>query len=750
MALSVVSCFSSSNLALADSTGAPAAIDKPDSVLNKPKREFSITAAVPNHPRQVVKFGKHFILFDESGMAPANTPYGYGLYSDDTRYLSTWNVKINGAPLTLLSANTDDGYAARYTYANGESGKTVGDVPGQIALVERQTLIDDCFREHYKVTNYDVAPRTFMLEIDFAADFADMFEVRGSKRAKRGDEAEPLINPLGQEVMLSYRGLDNQEMKTFIGFSQAPLMLTGDSAKFQVVLQPHQSWEVDTAVATNSNEPKVKLFDPSISFADRKKIADDAYAKWRQEGASIVTDNETFNRWLEKSNRDLYILRQPTPRGECIAAGVPWFSVAFGRDQEITALETLPFRPQLARLVLNVLSAYQGTTDNKLQEEHPGRIMHELRLGEMARLKEIPFIPYYGTVDATPLYVVLMDRYLRATNDVDFVKAHWQNVQSALGYLESQAQGGYLRYGGEPGAALANQGWKDSGDSIMYENGEMPKPPIALCEAQGYLYSAYLSAAHIAQRLNQADDSTKWQANAEALKGKFQKDFWSEKLGYVDLALDGNGAPCEVVSSNPGHLLSTGILNPEQEARVADRIMQDDMYSGWGVRTLSTKAVRYNPFSYHDGSVWPHDNAIVAYGLSAADRTDSACRILDSMFKVAECQPNLRLPELFCGFPSTFAEKPLWYPVSCAPQAWAAGSPFLMLQAALGLTIDEHSVRVHNPHLPDSVNRLELHNLPVADGRADIILRRENGHTLCEITPSSGITADVKLDQASQ
>ncbi|HEY9717309.1 MAG TPA: amylo-alpha-1,6-glucosidase, partial [Trichormus sp.] len=344
----------------------------------------------------------------------------------------------------------------------------------------------------------------------------------------------------------------------------------------------------------------------------------------------------------------------------------------------------------------------------------------------------------------TPLWVVLLGHYVQTTDDLEFARTHWHNVKSALSYLDEHIKAtGYLSYGGKPGAALSNQGWKDSYDSVMYHDGKLATAPIAICEAQGYVYAAWRSAAQLAQRLGKDDEAKALTAKADDFQSRFQKDFWNEKLCFIALALDGKGKQCDVVASNPGHLLFTGILTPSQESAVADRLVQSDMFSGWGIRTLCSQESAYNPLSYHDGSVWPHDNAIIAGGLgnSRLMHTDYANKVLSSLLAVAQREPDWRLPELFCGFPRDYSDKPVSYPVSCSPQAWAAGSVFLALQGALGLSVDaqQGAVHVNNPCLPDGVSRLEIGHLRAGKNGFKLVFTRSHNGVESDVQPENEV-----------
>lgn len=703
--------------------------------------ENTIKAAILNHPRLILKNGAYFLVLDEAGLMPAGTAFGYGLYKDDTRYLSSFDISLNGASPVLLSASTDAGYAGRFIYGNA-ADKVSGAAEQQIML-QRDIVIRDGVSEKITLTNFGNQPVSVKAAIEFSSDFADMFEVRGMGRKRRG-HLQALEQKLKNGVDISYMGLDNKPMRTRLLFNEVPFSIKNDRVEFQYNLNGQQSKTIDMSLTTAFDAPLVEP-KKNISFDEEKQLADSDYSKWRRKTATVTTGNTEFNKLVDRSVRDIYILRQQTPRGNCIAAGTPWFAVAFGRDQEITAMETMMFFPDLAKDVINVLAAYQGSKSDDFTEEKPGRIMHELRLGEMARLREIAFVPYYGTVDATPLFLVLLARYYQQTGDLEFVRKHWPKVESALGYLDSELSTGYLRYGGKAGAALSNQGWKDSGDSVMYGDGKLAKAPIALCEVQGYLYFAWSQIAHLATLLGHKERGAELSAKANKLQDNFRKDFWMKDKNCVALALDGDGRQCDVISSNMGHLLSTNILDQAQANAVADALLKEDMFCHWGVRTLSSKEAAYNPMSYHNGSVWPHDNAMAIEGLCRIGRADDARLIISGLFDTAKYRPDMRLPELFCGFSRTFSERPVWYPVSCAPQAWAAGSVFQMLSGCLGLVPDaaSHTLSVVRPALPPWMGPVDVSGLHVGDDVCDLHFELVDDKTKCRVVSKS---EDLKID----
>lgn len=693
-----------------------------------------VAATDIDRARFVIKHGRYFLVVDNAGTAPADNAMGAGLYADDTRFLSTWQMQLNGQKPVLLYANTEEGFAARYLYSNRGEQSTSYDgertaqgenqakpLQEQRFLIERQVVILDGLFEEYRVTNFDVdaKSRRFKLSFDMSADFADMFEVRGSVRKQRGQPLPSLSRVESDgtySLTLAYLGLDKVLRTTTLKFQAAsgekPLYgyFTGDTLTLEFDLPSQRSTTFTCRVSTTGGataRPELEAATMALSFPQVKSAAVQRYQNWRKDKqrARIVSDNGLFNEYLERSYKDLYMLLQPAPlsgdwqsnnRGEtalgtCMAAGLPWFAVAFGRDQIITALETLPFMSDIAKNVLDFLFAHLGKVESAFTEERPGRVMHELRLGEMANLREHPFVPYFGTVDASPLLLTLLGRYVDFTGDIDFARRHWTSVKSLLSYLDKESASGYLVYGGKDGAALSNQGWKDSGDSVMYADGSMARAPIALCEVQGYLFQSWQVAAKLAESMGEKRLAGSLRAKARRLAQRFRKDFWMKDKGFVALALDGQGRQCDVVSSNAAHVLATDILSARQKRKVAQRLMSEEMFSGWGLRTLSSQESAYNPLSYHNGTIWPHDNALAAWGLAAAGDKQGAQKILAAMFDVACGQSDMRLPELFAGFArhqemSAGSDKaPVRYPVSCSPQAWAAGAVFMMLAASLDI-----------------------------------------------------------------
>ncbi|WP_296596195.1 amylo-alpha-1,6-glucosidase [Phenylobacterium sp.] len=648
-----------------------------------------------------------------------------GLFHDDTRILSRWEVTLGDRSPTLLSGavSQDNVYFTSHGLNRAipvPSGPVAP--PGVVHLERKRFLWNERLYERIRLTNYSPNAMELPLVLRFAADFRDMFEVRGAIRPARGRLAPPEIG--AQEVRFGYEGLDGVPRASIVGFSAAPDALTADEARFNVLLQTDARWEVYVEVCgTQEEAPGRERFRAAAArarFAMRER---------RRRGARLSTNGRLFNGWIDKSRADLALLTTPMRTGPYPYAGIPWFSTAFGRDGIITAWQILWFEPGLAKGVLSYLAEHQAQETSAFRDSDPGKIMHETRRGEMSALGEVPFGRYYGGVDTTPLFVALAGAYAARTGDYAQLDRWWPALEKAAGWIVAKAAQhplGLISYARAMDGGLTNQGWKDSGDSIFHLDGRFPEGPVALVEVQGYAYAAYRTMAELTARRGDSSAAERWSGRAAALRKVVEERFWMPEEGFYGIALDGQGELCRVVASNPGHLLFTGLPRADRAQKVAQRLFSSDFFSGWGLRTLADGEPRFNPMSYHNGSIWPHDTALAALGLSYYGERAGVVKLTAAMFEAAS-QLEMRLPELFCGFPRAAGEPPVAYPVACLPQAWAAGSVFMLLQACLGLSIQGETaeVEIRDPALPIGIDRLSVAGLEIGDGSIDLTFERQ-------------------------
>jgi glycogen debranching enzyme len=650
-----------------------------------------------------------------------------GLYHRDTRHLSRFTVTLDGArPRSLSTAVSDDNSRLTCDLAcpAPHPNLDMGDDGNEILLRRETFLWRETRHDLISVTNFSSLPQALTVAISFAADFADLFEIRGTVRIRHGDLLRPAQT--ASSVTLACRGVDAALRTTTIAFTPAPDTLDHRRASYTLHLAPGATIRISAATVCATN-PDAGARPPS--YIPARQAARRQTRALRLAAAAITTGNTLADAALRRARDDLIMLTTRTAHGLYPYAGVPWFSTAFGRDGIITALQVLSFAPGLARGVLGYLAANQATTTDPRADAEPGKILHEARDGDMARTGEVPFHRYYGAVDSTPLFVMLAGAYLRRTGDLACIRAIWPNIQAALAWIDTygDADGdGFIEYGRKSPDGLVNQGWKDSRDSIFQEDGALAEGPIALCEVQGYVYAAKQAAAAIAIALGQPETANRLTRAAATLERKFNEKFWDESLGTYVLALDGAKRPCRVLASNAGHALFTGIATPDRAQRVADLLMGEAFFSGWGIRTIAAGQPRYNPLSYHNGSVWPHDNALIGLGLAHYGRAADAARLFDALLATAATQDRYRLPELFCGLPRGAGSAPTSYPVACAPQAWAAGALPALLDACLGLTFNPEAgtASAASPVLPASLPGVSLSNLAAGAQRITLSLSR--------------------------
>jgi glycogen debranching enzyme len=637
----------------------------------------------------------------------------------------------------LLSSNVqEDNAVLRVDLAN--PGMPSRQLRGELIHVNRLKFIWNaaCY-ERILICNFDVRPHELTFCVEFGADFADLFEVRGRRRTRRGHVS--VERGSDASVALRYLGLDGIERVTSLSFEPAPNRLDDTTALFEIALDPGQGARLVLRIACDSRsrgDAVARRFYSSLRTA-RRALRDSS-----GRAASLDSSNSLFNEMARRSVADLYMLITETEHGPYPFAGIPWFSTPFGRDGLLTALFTLWIDPAIARGVLRFLAATQASEVDAERDAEPGKILHEMRDSEMARLGEVPFARYYGSVDATPLFVLLAGEYFTCTGDLETVRALWPNVQAALHWIDTYGDpdgDGFVEYHRKNAGGLINQGWKDSHDAIFHEDGQMAEGPIALCEVQGYVYAAKRHAAALASALGHASAGTTLSLQAATLREKFETAFWCEDLSTYALALDGTKKPCRVVASNAGYALLTGIADPLHAPRVAETLLGTTCFSGWGVRTAGVSAARYNPMSYHNGSVWPHDNALIALGLARYGLKTAVLKIFRGLFEAASYMDLRRLPELFCGFPWRKLNAPTLYPVACVPQAWASAAVFALVQASLGIGFGgAGEIRFDRPVLPEFLDELHLRGLKTKHGTADVLIRRYHGDVTLNITRRQG------------
>jgi glycogen debranching enzyme len=535
-----------------------------------------------------------------------------------------------------------------------------------------------------------------------------------------------------------------------IQFSPAPYAVEGTSASFRLTLRPQERTRLGVMLMVEESAQPAEAHPRAHALSDVDRIGYELQRSvddWLGRQTRIESDSLLLNRVVERSQRDLRALRSSLDGYEYFAAGVPWFATLFGRDSLLTALQTLSCDPGPAESTLRLLALHQGREIDDYRDEQPGKILHEYRDGELARTGEIPHSPYYGTVDATPLFLVLLGRHAAWTGSLALFHELRDNVERALEWMARHGDedgDGYIEYRSTSEKGLVNQGWKDSGDAIVEADGTLARPPIALVEVQGYAYQAKLAVAELFERAGEPERADALRGEAEQLRARFNRDFWLPELDFYALALQADARPCAVLSSNAGHALWSGIADPDKAGRTAERLMAEDLFSGWGIRTLSSRERAYNPVGYHRGTVWPHDNSLIAAGFRRYGFDAAACAIFSGLVQAAAHFAHQRLPELFAGFAQEDYGVPVRYPVACHPQAWAAGSLPFLIESLLGLRPEgfEHRLRIVRPVLPGFIDRLEVSGLRVGEGRVDLLFSRGRAGLRVEIL---GVQGDLEV-----
>ena len=700
-----------------------------------------------SRPRRTLKCGDTFIVTDSHGDIGTSAGDPDGLFHADTRFLSLFELRLNGEHPLLLGSNVrDDNTWLAVDLTNPDFY-----ADGQITLLKdivhiARTLFlwSGTAYQRLALRNHGDRPLMLELSLHFDNDFADLFEVRGMRRPRRGIASRKVLS--AEQVLLSYQGLDGVPRRTRLSFDPQPAEISPTSVTYRIELAPHEMKPIFLAIACDKPASERPMpFLPALLAAHRELRAT------TRGMTTVETSSELFNEVLCRSAADLAMLMTGTPQGRYPFAGIPWYSTTFGRDGLITAMQMLWCDPAMARGVLRRLAYFQAKAVDPLSDAEPGKILHEMREGEMAALGEVPFRLYYGSVDSTPLFVLLAGLYTERTGDDATLTELWPSIEAALRWIDTygDADGdGFVEYYRQTEKGLANQGWKDSYDGVFHADGRLAQGPIALAEVQGYVFAAKQVAARCARRLGHDELASKLDGEATRLAEKFEAAFWCPELETYALALDGAKEPCRVRTSNAGQVLFTGIARPEHASLVAAGLLSARFFSGWGIRTVARGETRYNPMSYHNGSIWPHDNSLIALGLARYGLKRGVAQVTRGLFEAATYMDLRRLPELFCGFQRERRRGPTLYPVACAPQAWAAATPFSLIESLLGLEFEPQSNEIHlrNPRLPAFLDEVILRNLVVGDSSMDLKVRRHGDEVSLEVLRARGrIQASVIL-----
>jgi glycogen debranching enzyme len=672
---------------------------------------------------RVLMRGDLFGVFDRRGDLRAIGSGGHGLFYNESRHLSKSILRLASGSLSLLSSTVaQDNAHLIVDLTNPQVELPDGRILPRHAVHLQRTkfLHENLCEEEIRVRNYGLLSVSLELILELEADFADIFEIRGYPRAS----PRQLLNADANDSSLtfSYRGLDRVLRKTVIASSLRPVQVGASDMRFLIELGPQEE-KVLTLTVSCSADPEQRF---AIDSGPSRKMRS---GEPQIGGCEIQTSNEHFNDWINRSKADLEMMTTPTAEGLYPYAGVPWFSTVFGRDGIITALEYLWIDPDVAKGVLRYLAATQATEQKPHQDAEPGKILHETRKSELARIGEVPFGRYYGSADSTPLFVYLAAVYFERTGDQELIRTIWPNIELALDWIDrfgDRDGDGFVEYGRRSQNGLIHQGWKDSSDSVFHADGQSAEGPIAICELQAYVYAAKRGATGLAKTLGHTEKAEALRHEAESLRQRFEEAFWCDAISFYALALDKDKRQCRVRSSNAGHCLFTGIAQPERARKVINTLSEESFFSGWGVRTIASSEKRFNPMSYHNGSVWPHDNALIGFGCNQTPEKNLACQILSGLFEASIFLDLHRMPELFCGFKKQAGTGPTLYPSACSPQAWSAGAVFLLLQACLGLTIraSEAAIYFFYPQLPESLQKISIHGLRVGQSSIDLEIHR--------------------------
>src|SRR4051795_10383587 len=705
-----------------------------------PEATFYIPATGPaTRPRRALKHDNTFAVLDSHGDIGASASGSDGLFHRGPRFLSHLELLLNGMPPLLLGSNLrDDNTLLTVDLTNPDmyfDDHLV--LPKDTLHVVRTIFLwHDTAYQRLAIQNHGDRAVDLRLTMLFDSDFADLFEVRGLRRGRRGTITREVVRPA--TTVLSYEGLDAKLRQTVLHFDPTPNELTATTVSYRLSIAPKEFTPVCCSIGCGAPEPPkpIPLLRGLRAIHRNLKCS-------TADVATVTTSNDLFNEVLCRSMSDLYMLMTATPQGPYPYAGTPWYSTTFGRDGLITAMQMLWFDPRVSRGVLKRLAHFQATQNDEESDAEPGKILHEMREGEMAALGEVPFRLYYGSVDSTPLFVLLAGLYTERTGDDATLVELWPAVEAALRWIDTHGDpdgDGFLEYYRKTEKGLANQGWKDSYDAVFHADGRLAEGPIALAEVQGYVYAAKCLAARCARRLGRAKQEAALLAGAARLAQRFEAAFWCPEIETYALALDGDKQPCRVRTSNAGQVLFSAIARPDRAALVADGLLNPRFFSGWGIRTVARGEARYNPMSYHNGSIWPHDNALIALGFARYGMTRAVAQVAKGLFECATYMDLRRLPELFCGFQRERRRGPTLYPVACAPQAWASATPFSLIQACLGLEFDaaRGEIQLRNPRLPAFLNEVVLRDLQLGPSSVDLRVRRHGEDVSLEVLHTRG------------
>jgi glycogen debranching enzyme len=685
--------------------------------------------------------GKTFSATNVAGdIHPPGSP-DVGFFHDDTRFLSHLELRIGGHRGVVLSSSTEKTFTAQIELTTGNiTLRDSFDLPENTVHIRREQLLaSEIFFDRLTFENFNLVHVDFTLEMLFDADFVDVFQVRGVARQKHGQYYAPIVSR--DSITFVYRGLDNVMRKTHINLSPVPDEIRDRVARWQLRLEPLKRVQLEVQITPHveGRESRAHNFDFDNQLRQRRSN----FSRWEDDSTRFHSSNEVFDDLLSTAIGDFHALQIPDGEQHIIAAGIPWFATIFGRDSILAAYQSLALNPQLAVDTLRILARYQGKEDNPWQDEEPGKILHEYRNGEMTRDGEMPFGPYYGSVDATPLFLVLLSETFNWTADDELVEELLPNAHAALEWIDKCGDldgDGFIEYKRRSPKGLINQGWKDSWDANMHRDGTVAQPPIALSEVQGYVYDAKYRMSSLLRSFGDVKTADRLKREAAELARRFDRAFWVPSRGFYAMALDAEKKPLEVMASNAGQLLFTHIVSRDRARAISNRLMRDDMFNGWGWRTMSQDERIFNPLSYHRGSVWPHDNSLIAHGMAMNELRDGALRVLTSLYQAALNFRDYRLPELFCGVQRREHDTPVHYPVSCSPQAWASGAMFLMLTSVLGIrpSAPRKELNIINPRLPDWLDHLHIRNMKIGAARVGLDFTRKGERTFCNVVEVDG------------